>query len=146
MAPEAFHAERVVRFTPSVDDATVIYLTEGGDKYALDRTHEPIDCDARVALCHAACCRLRVPLTHQDLDEGIVQWDRGQPYLNRQRADGYCVHCDPASLRCATYEQRPGLCRSYDCRGDSRIWIDFERRIPNPDLADQAAARFLRTS
>ena len=57
MAPEAFHAERVVRFTPSVDDATVIYLTEGGDRSALDRTHEPIDCDARVALCHAACCR-----------------------------------------------------------------------------------------
>ena len=87
-----------------------------------------------------------MPLTHQDLDEGIVQWDRDQPYLNRQRADGYCVHCDAVSLRCATYEQRPGLCRSYDCRGDSRIWVDFERRIPNPTLADQAAARFLRTS
>jgi hypothetical protein len=141
MAQEAFQAARIVRF-PSrrrsgPADAAVVYLTEGADKYALDDDgHEPIDCAARLALCHAACCRLRVPLTRQDLDEGVVEWDRDQPYLNRQRADGWCVHCDPASRRCTTYEHRPGLCRRFDCRGDGRIWIDFERRIPAPSVAD----------
>ena len=148
MSQEAFTVARAVHFRPtrrapdrapehlqpsSTDDALEIYVTEGGDKYALDAQHPPIDCGARLALCHAACCRLRVPLTRQDLDEGIVQWDREQPYLNRRQSDGYCVHCD-TTRRCAVYEQRPGLCRTYDCRDDGRIWVDFDRRVPNPSL------------
>jgi hypothetical protein len=33
------------------------------------------------------------------------------------------------------------VCRSYDCRTDKRIWIDFENRIPAPwpDDAQPAA-------
>jgi hypothetical protein len=27
------------------------------------------------------------------------------------------------------------MCRGYDCREDRRIWLDFEKRIPAPDLA-----------
>ena len=126
---EAFEVARVVRFTGTRRrGSAVTYLTEGADKYDVDPA--PIDCEARVALCRAACCRLRVPLTRQDLDEGIVEWDPDEPYLIRQRRDGHCVHCDPGSLRCTTYDHRPGLCRTYDCRGDSRIWVDFDRRIP----------------
>ncbi len=132
-----FEVSRTVRFAepPGGVVATVVYVTEGGDKYAPDTAAVEIDCDARLSLCHAACCRLRVPLTRQDLDEGVVRWDADQPYLNHQRADGYCVHCDATSHRCHVYEQRPGLCRTYDCRNDRRIWIDFARRIPNPSLA-----------
>ena len=111
-----------------------VYLSEGVDKYTLDAEQTPIDCDARLSLCHAACCRLGVPLTRQDVDEGIVQWDRDRPYLNQRQPDGYCVHCDGHSRRCTIYEQRPGLCRTYDCRRDGRIWLDFDRRIPNPSL------------
>jgi len=141
MSEGAFEATRVVHFTgsrraPAPTGAEVVYLTEGVDKYGLDAGHPPIDCEARLALCHAACCRLRVPLTRQDLAEGIVEWEPDQPYLNRQRPDGYCVHCDPASHHCTTYDHRPGLCRRYDCRGDDRIWVDFDRRIPNPSLGD----------
>jgi len=77
-------------------------------------------------------------LTRQDLDEGIVRWDRDRPYLNQRQPDGYCVHCAHDSRRCTIYERRPGLCRTYDCRGDTRIWLDFERRIPNPSLAGLA--------
>jgi hypothetical protein len=116
-------------------DAAVVCLCEGDDKYALDAAELPqIDCDARLALCHAACCRLGVPLTQQDLDEGIVQWNRDQPYLNQRQPDGYCVHSDGHNRRCTIYEQRPGLCRTYDCRNDGRIWLDFDHRIPNPSL------------
>lgn len=132
-----FEVSRTVRFAepPGGVAAAVVYVTEGGDKYAPDTAPVEIDCADRLPLCHAACCRLRVPMTRQDLEEGVVQWDARQPYLNRQRPDGYCVHCDPASHRCDVYDQRPGLCRTFDCRNDRRIWIDFDGRIPNPSLA-----------
>ncbi len=116
------------------DVSDVVYLAEGEDKYTLVQTKEPIDCDARLPLCRAACCRLRVPLSRQDVDEEIAQWDPDKPFLLRLRDDGYCVHCDASSHRCTIYEQRPGICRTYTCRTDKRIWIDFEGRIPNPAL------------
>ena len=140
-----FEAARVVRFaSPHVTrrpidasdgDPEFVYVSIGRDKYSVDPGHEPIDCADRVALCQAACCRLRVPLSREEIDEHVVQWDTARPYLNRQRHDGYCVHCDEATHECAIYEQRPGICRTFDCRSDQRIWIDFERRIPNPKLA-----------
>lgn len=112
-----------------------MFITVGGDKYVPDESHVQIDCADRLDLCHAACCRLRVPLSRQDIAEEVAQWDDHRPFLNRQRADGYCAHCDERTHRCNIYGQRPGLCRSFDCRHDSRIWLDFARRIPNPCLA-----------
>lgn len=50
----------------------------------------------------------------------------------RQGDDGYCVHCDPATRGCAIHARRPHVCRQYDCRGDRRVWLDFERAIPAP--------------
>jgi hypothetical protein len=32
------------------------------------------------------------------------------------------------------WQQRPIPCRGYDCRKDERIWLDFEKRIINPDF------------
>ncbi|HSE38826.1 MAG TPA: YkgJ family cysteine cluster protein [Blastocatellia bacterium] len=95
-----------------------------------------IDCDKRIELCKAACCRLPFALSKQDVKEGIIEWDLGQPYMNARGADGYCSHLDRCSGECAVYQQRPIPCRGYDCREDKRIWIDFERRIINPALAD----------
>jgi Fe-S-cluster containining protein len=102
------------------------------DKYALADLPQ-IDCAARMPLCKARCCTLSFPLSFQDLDERVVQWDYRMPYKIRQRSDGYCVHCDGATGACGVYAQRPATCRSYDCRQDSRIWLDFERRIPAPE-------------
>lgn len=112
------------------------------DKYALNGDSVTIDCEARLPLCRAACCRLRFALTEQDIHEGAVQWDLEQPYLNRQGEDGWCAHCHPSTKRCHVYQQRPGVCRTYDCRGDKRIWLDFEGRVVNPELfADGGPAR-----
>jgi Fe-S-cluster containining protein len=92
-----------------------------------------IDCQARIPLCKGRCCKLSFPLTFQDLDEGVVKWEYSRPYQIRKRADAYCVHSDEATRGCQVYDQRPAVCRSYDCRNDRRIWTDFEKRIPAPE-------------
>jgi Fe-S-cluster containining protein len=99
------------------------------DKYALSDLPQ-VDCEARFPLCRARCCTLSFSLSFQDLNERIVQWDYGLPYHIRQGADGYCVHNDRATGGCGVYEHRPAICRSYTCRNDTRIWKDFEGRIP----------------
>jgi hypothetical protein len=95
-----------------------------------------IDCEKRLHLCQAACCRLRFALTVPDVEKGAVKWNLGQPYMIRQGADGYCFHFDRASQHCGIYEDRPFVCRAYDCRKDQRIWQDFENRIVSPELGN----------
>lgn len=103
------------------------------DKYAFE-SEVRIDCENRVPLCQAACCRLPFALSKQDVREGIVLWDLGQPYLIEHGADGYCSHLDPGTRGCTIHANRPVPCRGFDCRNDKRIWLDFAGRIPNPDV------------
>ena len=106
-----------------------IEVSDIPDKYALEALPE-IDCADRMPLCRARCCSLSFALSVQDLDERVVRWRYDRPYLIAQGPDGRCVHNEAG--RCSIYERRPGVCRSYDCRQDRRIWIDFEQRIPAP--------------
>jgi Fe-S-cluster containining protein len=46
--------------------------------------------------------------------------------------DGYCIHIERGTCGCTIYENRPVPCRAFDCRNDKRIWVDFEKQIPNP--------------
>jgi hypothetical protein len=103
------------------------------DKYAFPATVE-IDCASRVSLCGAACCRLPFSLSKQDVREGIVRWDVSNPYMNLQR-DGYCCHIERRGLGCTIHARRPIPCRAFDCRRDRRIWLDFDKRIPQPSLS-----------
>lgn len=103
------------------------------DKYAFKRTAE-IDCQSRVHLCKASCCRLPFALSRQDVEERVVRWNFGVPYMIEQGADGYCTHHDRCTRSCTIYQQRPVPCRGYDCRKDRRIWLDFDRRIANPAI------------
>ena len=104
-------------------------------KYAFPGVPE-IDCDRRIPLCGAACCKLPLALSREDVEEGVVRWDLGRPYMMARRSDHTCVHLDRETRRCGIYEQRPMPCRGYDCREDSRIWLDFERRVINPRIHD----------
>jgi hypothetical protein len=91
-----------------------------------------IDCEARMPLCQARCCRLTVHLAFQDIDEGI-RWEYARPYeLRRRESDGYCMYSHEETRSCGIYEKRPSVCRKYDCRADARVWLDFENRIPAP--------------
>ena len=113
------------------DGASRVALHTGSDKYAAVAVDIP--CAELIPLCEARCCSFTFPLSTQDLDEGVIRFDYGQPYMIRQRSsDGYCVHSDPTTRACDVHAARPATCRSYDCRNDKRIWIDFENRIPAP--------------
>lgn len=103
------------------------------DKYAFSGVAE-IDCENRTHLCQAACCRLPFALSKQDIREGIVNWDLGQPYIISQRPDGYCVHLDKNNWHCFVRNHRPVPCRAYDCSKDQNIWLNFKDRVVNPDI------------
>ena len=104
-----------------------------------------IDCENRVHLCRASCCRLPFALSKQDVQEGAVHWDLGQPYLIAQDETGYCTHLDRGCNRCTVHERRPVPCRGYDCRQDRRIWLDFEAKVINPDILTDDWPRSLST-
>ena len=106
-----------------------VRLGETSDKYA-DGQSTDVDCPNRVHLCEGRCCTFKFYLTKQDLDEGVVRWDYGNPYWIRQGPDGYCVHFDWETHGCGVYERRPYICRRFDCRNDKRLWVDYERAIP----------------
>jgi Fe-S-cluster containining protein len=111
-----------------------VHLGDPVDKY----TVPPIPdggppCLELLPICRARCCGLDVALTAQDLDEGVLRWDRGNPYLLVQEPDDrLCTHLSRSGAGCTCYEQRPAICRQYDCRDDRRIWIDYAQKIPVP--------------
>ena len=109
------------------------------DKYRMPSSD--VDCASLLPICHGRCCSLTFELTTQDLDEGVVRWEVEQPYVILHDRDGYCAHLDRPTRSCSIYEQRPAACRGFDCRGDARIWIDFERRIPAPMPAGMSPPR-----
>jgi hypothetical protein len=118
-----------------VDDNSTarLRLDDCENKYATP-TSGP-DCREILPICKGRCCKLHFALSTQDLDEGVIRWDYGRPYMIKQRpSDGRCVHSDPEVGFCTVYEHRPRPCRQYDCRKDQRIWADFDQRI----LADES--------
>jgi hypothetical protein len=104
-------------------------------KYAFEEGAE-IDCENRLHLCHAACCKLPLALSREDVQQGVVRWELDQPYMLAHAATGYCVHMDGNTCGCTIYEHRPIPCRGYDCRKDKRIWLDFENQVVNPQILE----------
>lgn len=105
------------------------------DKYTFQQTVK-IDCENRLHLCQAACCKMVFPLSYQDIAEGVIKWELSRPYRIAKEADGYCYHFDRQCKGCSVHDQRPIPCRAYDCRNDIRIWLDFENKIVNPKIND----------
>ena len=102
---------------------------------------EEIDCAARIPFCKASCCKMRWPLTLEEVESGPVSWDLGRPFFNRHAAHGYCHRFAPESHGCTVYGQRPQPCRQYSCRDDDRIWLDFDNMVPNAEWIDGAEER-----
>lgn len=126
------HAELIAKLRRRVEVArkAPVELSSIEDKYEV--TGEPIDCESRLHLCQARCCSYAVTLSRQDLAEGHLTWEIEQPYRLARGPDGYCGHLGRDSAQCQRYEHRPAICRSYSCRTDQRVWLDFDARIPAP--------------
>lgn len=121
-------------FAEKENKGATVQLVDTPDKYTQQET-AAIDCENRIHLCKAACCKLWFPLSVQDLDEGIVKWDYYRPYSIAHDESGYCTHMDKEhGCKCSIYKNRPMVCRTYDCRADQRIWLNFEEKIVNPEL------------
>lgn len=98
-----------------------------------------VDCESRISICKAICCKFPFALSRQDVDESIIHWDFGHPYLIAHHDNGYCVHLDQDSYRCTVHDKRPVPCRGFNCNGNERwqVWNDYDRKIINPKLLEQ---------
>ena len=104
-----------------------------------DEAAEPavvVNCEERLHICKAVCCRMRFALSVEEIESGPMKWDLGRPYYNRRGDDGYCHQIDGETLGCSVYDERPSVCRKYSCAGDARIWKDFEAMEINQEWID----------
>ena len=113
----------------------LLYQSEEEDKYAFEGKSS-VPCEERLNTCKAVCCKLPFALSHQDIDEGIVKWEFGRPYVIAHGEDGYCVHLDKTTYKCTLYENRPVPCRGFDCQNckNWKIWKDQEGKQLHPDF------------
>ncbi len=138
-------AERLVkRFTES--GVGLMYQDPEYDKYTFK--HEAsIDCQSQLHICKAVCCKFPYALSRQDVEEGIIRWDFGRPYLIAHDEDGYCVHLDRETYHCTVYEHRPVPCRGFDCQNSEKwqVWLDYEKKIINPEVLELPGSKLLGT-
>jgi Fe-S-cluster containining protein len=111
------------------------------DAGAGDTPEVLVDCEARMPVCRAVCCKLKFPLSADEVDDGVVKWDIGHPYIIRQESDGFCTHNDTSTGGCGVYAGRPAVCRRYSCAGDTRIWKDFDAMVLNQEWIDEHLGR-----
>ncbi|HYN44643.1 MAG TPA: hypothetical protein VER35_01460 [Candidatus Limnocylindrales bacterium] len=130
-------AERLVkRFVDS--GLGLMYQDPEYDKYAFDKEAD-VDCESRLETCKAICCKLPFALSKQDVEEGIIHWEFGRPYLIAHGDDGYCVHIDRNTYKCTVRENRTVPCRGFNCRDNEKwkVWIDYEKGMINPELVEK---------
>lgn len=94
-----------------------IYGDESDDEADAD-----VDCGRYLNSCRARCCTLMFALTKDEVELGMVQYNRQRPYFIARDADGLCPHLDRQNLRCEVWENRPLRCRRYDCCDNRDIW------------------------
>lgn len=123
---EPHHLQLMQQLRPAVAHRRV-RLSVVPDKRAV--ASPDVDCASLAPLCKVRCCRaFDIELSRQDLADGLA-WELEAPYLLARKHDG-CLYLGEAG--CTVYDQRPATCRSYDCREDPRVWIDFAQKIPAP--------------
>lgn len=90
-----------------------------------------------------ACCRQQiVRLTDEDLPNlPFYSWRQiGEFRVLNNKANGECFHLGPEG--CSIYEQRPSVCRTYDCRKQFKILSPAERRrFAHSAMGDEARQR-----
>ena len=78
-----------------------------------------IDCDAGRALgCKSFCCRLLVRLEEHERHEVDPVTNRLKGYVDK-KGNGRCLHQDDETGLCDNWENRPKICREYNCNHDN---------------------------
>lgn len=108
------------------------------DNEAIESTiFVPVNCEERMSICKAVCCKLSFALSIEEIEEGKLKWELGKPYHIRHQSNGYCCHINNENKRCNVYENRPSVCKKYSCANDNRIWKDFDNMILNQEWIDE---------
>ncbi len=127
-------AERLVKkFTES--GIGLMYQDPEYDNYTFEHETQ-VDCQSRLHICRANCCKFPFALSKQDVEERIIRWEFGRPYLIAHGIDGYCVHLDKETCLCTVHEYRPVPCRGFDCNDNEKwkVWQDYDKGILHPEL------------
>ena len=101
-----------------------------------------VDCDEGRRLgCQTYCCRMIVRL---DPSERVPNVD-GLPEKScvDKTEDGYCVNFDRETNYCAIWENRPRVCREYDCNSD--IMLQAALRVHWRNIVELAKAAYQLT-
>ncbi len=102
-----------------------------------------VDCrKGREIGCQTYCCRLLVRLEpdEREADDGNVM---AHDFVEKG-ADGYCVHLDRANYLCRIWDERPRVCRGYDCNGDFLLQVAVRHRFRNiAELVKIAATAYI---
>lgn len=96
-----------------------------------------VNCEERLHICKAACCRMRFALSEQEVEKGVVRWELHRPYFIRHSEEKYCVHNDRGTCHCTVYQDRPQVCSVYSCYQDERIWTDYDNMVLNHEWLDE---------
>lgn len=107
------------------------------DEPANELTTIPVNCDERIHICKAICCKLDFALSAEEIEGGKIKWDLGKPYFIRHEKHGYCSHLDTNKKCCSVYADRPSVCKKYTCLNDTRIWKDFEKMELNTEWIEE---------
>jgi len=73
------------------------------------------------------------------VEEGIINWEFGRPYLITHGEDGYCIHLDRENYRSMVWEHRTMPCRGFDCKDNEKwkVWQDYGEMVVNERLMEQ---------
>ena len=82
-----------------------------------------LDCDAGRELgCKSFCCRLLVRLEEHERNEIDPASKRLKGFVGKKE-NGKCIHQDEKTGLCANWENRPKICRQYNCNFDKLLQV-----------------------
>lgn len=82
-----------------------------------------VDCDkGREMGCRSFCCALIVRLEDDERDPTRPH-DPRKHCIDKDPETGRCIHQEPETGRCRIWDQRPRVCRQYDCNTDENLQI-----------------------
>ena len=85
-----------------------------------------IDCEEGRRLgCATYCCRLIVRLEPGEVDPGQPD-NTDKRCIDKDPVTGLCVYFDTETNRCRIWDQRPAVCRGFDCNKDPLLPLVLE--------------------